>query len=354
MTPQEAEELEQSTILFHGALVALGAQSIIDSLDLWQDVPPLPTVGGSRAAQRWLETAAAYVAARRIQARDMALAYYRYQRALATGTTIALPGQEPGPPVSLFELKREFETLIGASTEDEEDPEALEAEGDIEVEAVEGLEEDLESAEEEAARITRENLRVLGPGGLERKLTPPSVRNEDEPIDIEQVDRDRIAAHASAGRRQAAAAERNVLNGGRGSLFLAGGRDKKALGFVRVSRTGTPCGFCAMLISRGPVLKENGREPSIYASNEGTGLKANGEIVTYGDLDLYHDNCHCYAVPVFSLEQFKTADVFALNRRYAELWPVVTEGLGGEDALSAWRRFIREEAKSRKSQEAAA
>lgn len=292
---------------------------------------------------------------RRIRARDMALAYYRYQRAIVTGTTIALPGQENPPHVTLPELKREFESYLNPEAiepESEPSTETLEVpEADrIPVEEVPGLEEDLDALEAEAEQQVRDNLIVLGPINQDRKTK--NVRYT-EPA---QVDEGRTQAHGDAGRRQAAAAARNVMNGARGSLFLAGDRDRKALGFVRVSRTGTPCGFCAMLISRGPVYKgtKDEREGSLYRSSEGTGPKADGTIVTYGDLDLYHDNCQCYAIPVFSIQQFSKGDIFALNRKYADLWPIVTKGLGGDAALSAWRRFIREEAKSQKSQEAAA
>lgn len=108
-----------------------------------------------------------------------------------------------------------------------------------------------------------------------------------------------------------------------------------------------------MLISRGFVASDEGK--AIYRSDEGTGGRRNadGSIVTFGDLDKYHDNCKCYAVPIFSREQL-TADIFEVNRRYGELWPSVTEGLGGKDAISKWRRYFREEAKSQKSQVAAA
>ena len=351
MTPEEARELDRSTSLFHGALIALGAQSIIDSLAMWEDVPPVPGVANSGTASRWLRTATTYVAQRRLRARDMALAYYRYQRALATGTTIALPGQEPVERMSLSELKREFEAMMAGPSQEPQEGDLSVPDKQIDVEVIDGLEEALEAEEERAEEIAEENLRILGPQRLETFLGQPALTEGDT---VERLDSNRADAHARAGRRQAASLERNVLNGGRGTLFLAADRDRRALGFVRVSKTGTPCGFCAMLISRGPVLKGADREASLYRSNEGTGPKANGEIVTYGDLDLYHDNCHCYAVPVFSLKEFETSDIFALNREYAELWPIVTDGLGGEDALSAWRRFIRQEAKSRKAQEAAA
>jgi hypothetical protein len=110
-----------------------------------------------------------------------------------------------------------------------------------------------------------------------------------------------------------------------------------------------------MLISRGPVMKGSDRQASLYRSGEGTGPKADGTIVTYGDLDLYHDNCQCYAVPVFALSQFGSGEIFALNREYAALWDKhIKDQYSGDEALTEWRRLIRQRAKSQKSLEAAA
>lgn len=82
-----------------------------------------------------------------------------------------------------------------------------------------------------------------------------------------------------------------------------------------------------MLISRGAVYR-----------SEKSALYAEG--------DLYHDNCHCYAQPIFTREQYKNSQSYELNRRYSELWPKVTKGLTGKAAVSAWRRFIRQEQKA--------
>jgi hypothetical protein len=335
MTPEQEQAAEQASVLFHAALVALGAQSITDTLSLWDDVPPIPNVSNTRAVTRWLATAVAYVMRRRIRARDMALAYYRYQRALTTGTTIALPGQENPPYMTLPELKRQFESYLnpdtlpeGESADDTEAPEADVPDADrIPVEELEGLEADLDALEEAAEEQVRDNLTVLGPLNQDRKTRGARY------VEAQEADDARAEAHGKAGKRQAAAAERNVLNGARGPLYLAANRDKRALGYVRASRTGTPCGFCAMLISRGIVYKS---------------------AKTAGDSDLWHDNCHCYAVPVFSLSQYE-GELFALNREYHALWNKhIKDKYSGDEALTEWRRLIREKAKSQKSLEAAA
>jgi hypothetical protein len=337
MTPEQALEAERASLLFHAALVAQGAQAVTDTLSLYDDVPPLVNVNSTQAVTKWLTTAVRYVMSRRLRARDMALAYYRYQRALTTGTTIALPGQDNPPYTTLPELKRQFESRLNPPDEPEPAPadgtDAQEAdvpEADrISVEVLEGLEDELDALEDEAAEQVRDNLIVLGPLNQDRKTR--NARNVETP---EQADAARDEAHQQAAKRQSAAAERNVLNGARGPLFLAANRDKRALGYVRASRTGTPCGFCAMLISRGFVYKS---------------------AKTAGDQDLWHDNCHCYAIPVFSLRQYESEKLFALNREYQTLWNThIKDKYSGDEALTEWRRLIRERAKSQKSQEAAA
>jgi hypothetical protein len=331
MTPEQQQEVERASALFHTALTALGAQSVVDTLSLWQDVPPVPNVSNSRLVQRWLATAVKYVMRRRIRARDMALAYYRYERALTTGKTIALPGQENPPYMTLPQLKREFESFIspdGSTTAETDDAQEASNVVRIPVEKIEGLEDDLNALEQDAEEQVRDNLLVLGPLNQDRKTRTARY------VEPEQVDEGRADAHTKAGRRQAAAAERNVLNGARGPLYLAAQRDKRAIGYVRVSKTGTPCGFCAMLISRGVVYKSE---------------------KTAGDQDLWHDNCHCIAIPVFSMRQYESNDLFALNREYDALWKKFIKGkYSGDRALSEWRRLIRERAKSQKSLEAAA
>jgi hypothetical protein len=84
MTPEQALEAERASLLFHAALVAQGAQAVTDTLSLYDDVPPLVNVNSTQAVTKWLTTAVRYVMSRRLRARDMALAYYRYQRALTT------------------------------------------------------------------------------------------------------------------------------------------------------------------------------------------------------------------------------------------------------------------------------
>ncbi|MFC4089348.1 hypothetical protein [Micromonospora sp. GCM10011541] len=354
MTPeQRAAEADKTSVAYQVALTQIGAATIEDAIKIWAGVPPTATAA---TAGRWLSEAVRLVMTRRGQARALAMAYYRLVRALRTGRTIADP-REPAPRyVTLAMLRDEFAELAGepaqkpqeggerstpSTTTDAPSTGADDAQGGqddsfnedrIPVEKVDG-----NSAAEEnrLARLAEQEARIvleaLGPKNLEDKV---SQLDTDAPA--KEVDAARQDAHKAAGSRQASAAERIAMDGGRGTVWNYAARDKRVIGYVRVSQTGTPCGWCAMLISRGLV-----RKGDLYKS------KASAE---YSDGDKYHDNCHCVAEPVYSDTQFNSP-LYDLNRKYAKEWPTVTKGLSGKAALSAWRRFIRLE-QERLAQEA--
>lgn len=76
---------------------------------------------------------------------------------------------------------------------------------------------------------------------------------------------------------------REVMMGGRQTVDLTTGQDQEAIGWRRVS-DGSPCAFCAMLCSRGPVYRSKG-----YAGADPTqGLKMK-----------FHAHCGCSAEIVY-------------------------------------------------------
>lgn len=88
------------------------------------------------------------------------------------------------------------------------------------------------------------------------------------------------------------AATRHVEGGSRDTVRLITSRDPAAGGWLRRSG-GSPCSFCAMLISRGPVYRA-----------EGTGnFRA-------------HDHCHCKAVPFFASDSGWTAQAADFREIY--------------------------------------
>ncbi|KPC89298.1 hypothetical protein ADL35_02345 [Streptomyces sp. NRRL WC-3753] len=369
--PARQAEADRASVAFQVALTQIGAGTVEEALKLWQAVPVTARAATSTA---WLKRAITLVMTRRRMSRDLARAYYRLVRALRTGKTVVDPYHPEPPYVTLETLRREFAELIGdaadgslegspdspgSDSSDSSPPAAsgasVEARGEaqlpsdqpaqeagadpdgdqIEVEELPSLREDEERIEREAEAEAREILEALGPANLERKTA-----TIDTAKPAKDVDKAREEAHQQAGARQAATAERLVMNGGRSTVWNHMAKDRRVIGYIRLSRTGTPCGWCAMLISRGPVYKTQAKAgPSLAALTSGE----------YADGDKFHDNCHCYAEPVYSLAQYKgssASSLYELNRRYEELWPKVTKGLAGKQAISAWRRFIRQEQKA--------
>ena len=94
---------------------------------------------------------------------------------------------------------------------------------------------------------------------------------------------------------------------------------------VHPSKNG-PCGFCAMLASRGPV----------YKTSETAGVR----------LDRYHLNCRCESVPVFTSRAWPGKEQHA---RYERLYNEVVKDhdLHGHEALRAMNKRLYQEQRRR-------
>ncbi|MFI5840554.1 hypothetical protein ACIA8K_12680 [Catenuloplanes sp. NPDC051500] len=310
-TAARQREAEQVGIAYQAALAYLGVQAVQEALSMWQD---MPAIFRPAQASAWLARIVDMVLARRMAARLLAMAYYRLARALRTGRTIADPARSTLASVDLVVLRREFVALVG----DDSGYRPGSDNDSIPVEKLPSLVNDHAALEADAEDEAEEVLLNLGPNNLLRK-----VREIDTARPADEVDARREQAHIEAGTRSAAAVERIVMNGARSATWSAAQRDTRVVGYARVSQSGTPCGFCAMLISRGAVYK--------------TKLTA-----TYSDGDQYHDNCHCVAIELYAESDY-ASERFALNREYQDLWPEVTKGHSGKDALRVWRRYFRDQ-----------
>lgn len=312
-TTERVAEAEQATIAYQIALTALSAKVIAEAVSIWLRMVPIN--GGTPTTNlAWRRETGRMVRRSRKDARALARSYYRLSRALTTGTTVA-PPSDTRSTVRLNDLRTEFGTLAGPKAPAPKEDNPL-----ITVEPLSNMDEDAADIDREADAEIDEALENLGSSNFAKKLAAISPK-----ADPDEAEREREAAHQQAGARQAAAAQRIASNGARSELWTNTSKDRRALGYIRLSRSGTPCGWCAMLISRGPVYKSE-------QSGGGDG---------YDDGDKYHDNCNCYAVPVFTKLDWETNPLYALNREYAEMWPKVTRGLSGEAPLTAWRRYIR-------------
>jgi hypothetical protein len=104
---------------------------------------------------------------------------------------------------------------------------------------------------------------------------------------------------------------RHSYNGSRDAIIQTVQRSKTMIGYQRVSRTGMPCSFCAMLIGRGAVYKTNmGRFQA-------------------------HDTDQCTAEPRFWNQRNKGLDPQA--KRFQEIWKESTKGKSGASAINAFR-----------------
>lgn len=115
----------------------------------------------------------------------------------------------------------------------------------------------------------------------------------------------------------AGAASRLVADGGRSTLIRSAERDRRAIGYARVTR-GNSCAFCRMLASRG----------FAYRSERTAKFAANGQK--------YHDLCDCQVEIAYSRDSALPPG----SAEARELWERTTAGLSGKDAINAFRRAV--------------
>lgn len=129
----------------------------------------------------------------------------------------------------------------------------------------------------EADRQLEESLRVTGPVGLKKQAS--------------RIDKE--AARRKMGERMGGSAQRQVLGPARKLTVDTIEKSKVIVGYRRVT-SDSPCAFCAMLASRGPV----------YHSETSAEIVGSGRIRGSRDVgSAYHDNCHCVAEPVYSTDR---------------------------------------------------
>lgn len=330
MTTRERRvEAADAGSIFHAVLIKQGTATAIDALNLWEDVQAVPSKS-VESSGRWLARTLSMMARRRSPLRSLVLSYFRYTRALHTGYTLG----DGKTTVNLNELRDDFFSQVEDIEPDllNADRELVDDDGVIvtrmppsrgQAIKTEKPSEDLEQALDELDADEEEEahdaLINVGPVTLENK-----INKIDDSLPAKEVDALREEAHREAGARTAAVASRSVINGGRKGLERVAINDERVIGWVRVSGTGTPCGWCGMLISRGIVYKS--------ASSAG------GQR---GEERKFHPNCNCYAEPVYSQEQYDEDERFDLNRELDALWPKVTRGKSAKAALKAWRKFMR-------------
>ena len=220
----------------------------------------------------------------------LGVAFYRLLRALQTGRTVPSPirGHAQGGEVSLGELVREFNEAAGMN--------ALSASS-------------LAGVRVQVDRQATPDLRVLRDADVRAAQALLRARLEAGEVSAGVV--------AGVGQQAAAGGVRSVVRD-------MGDRDPARQAWIRVSGTGTPCAFCAMLLSRGAVY--SGKHEALRHDV----AHANG---THG----YHPNCHCYALPLFAGASIEGSR-FAVNREMEDLWKHDFKGKGLK-GKSGWRSY---------------
>ncbi|MEU6633808.1 hypothetical protein ABZ905_36900 [Streptomyces parvus] len=119
-----------------------------------------------------------------------------------------------------------------------------------------------------------------------------------------------------------------VLDGGRSTLVHARDSDRDVVGYYRKTEA-DPCGFCAMLASRGLVYTES-RNSS----------RASRSYLDEQNPEAYHPNCRCQTVPLF-----EGSTIPADDRRQADEWRARwndTEGSGAHQLSNFVNAFRTE------------
>lgn len=307
---REAEEAGQA---YQVALGYLGAEAMQEAMSLWREMETPAQV------EQWLSSLALASRARRQRVRSLTYAYYRLSRALRTGRTVTSP-YYGAAAVSLTDLRLQFQSEVSTAARRTGRPAFDLYGGDddgqvIEVDDIDVSDEEDERDEEDAEGERIAQLVVLA--DYRRKKARARDEAEEEKIE------------ATAATLSGSVSQKAALGGGRASLHDLSKEDGRVIGYVRVSGTGNPCPFCAMLISRG-LFFYSSRKAASTSSRAGR----EGES--------YHTDCYCYPEPVYSKAQYLADPRFAMNREFAKLWEkeIASKGYSGNDALNAWRRYL--------------
>lgn len=334
MTPTQRtqDEADRVDLVYTYVLSQLGVKTTTEVLTLWQGVA---AGQAAQTASAWLDQAIALILTRRGQARDLALAYYRLARALRTGEVTANPLNEEEEPdfVSLEMLRQEFEAIVAEHTGEGTTTITAQQEpsndGDsIEVTRIDSLGPALAADEKSSEPYARKLLEDMAKAASDKvdRLSPDAT-NADTKVTTKDL-------HLQHGAMLAAAAARTAMNGGRNAVNQASARDARVIGWARQSTTGTPCYFCAMLISRRVLYK------SVFSA--GAGAREDGRVFLGDGMFKFHDNCHCVAEPIFSDAGIASNPKYAQNRYYGDLWDAHIKGkFSGDEAINEWRKLLK-------------
>lgn len=108
-------------------------------------------------------------------------------------------------------------------------------------------------------------------------------------------------------------------------------------GWARVATGAETCGFCWMLVSRGPVYESAATAGASVTDRDAMQMVAAGDFKPTDHMHQWHTGCDCKVVPVFRLDNWEGRDRYQAAE---QLWAQVTKGHSGKDALNAYRRAV--------------
>lgn len=108
-------------------------------------------------------------------------------------------------------------------------------------------------------------------------------------------------------------------------------------GWARVATGKETCGWCIMLVSRGPVYKSAKTAGASLSDTDAMHLTGAGEFDPSEHMLGWHTGCDCKVVPVFKLDDWEGKDRYEAAER---LWHKATRNYSGNDATNAFRRAV--------------
>lgn len=106
-------------------------------------------------------------------------------------------------------------------------------------------------------------------------------------------------------------------------------------GWARVATGRETCGWCLMLVSRGPVYASPKSAGSRLDTRDALQTTGSNTFDTKEHMHAWHTGCDCKIVPVFKLNDWEGRERHKAAER---MWRDVTKGYSGKDAVNAFRR----------------
>jgi len=371
---EEAHRAAQARLGIAGAYLALRD---------WGGVSSTAPVASGDA---WLTRSLQMIRAIQRKSARLARAYYQLARAIETGYTLGLPEYSTDPKaITMGGLRQQYldlllevadldversedrETTIPQSTDSDErwlEDELLSAapievgervldfdSTDIEpyikdlIRATDNAtDDDLVKVDEFTWEMEQASLEELGrqwadelqQAAADRAAKLERIRKNDE-LTAKQVFKEVQDVHDATGSVNAGKVDKAGIDAGRDLIKAVSARDSRVMMWARGTGP-NPCAWCAMLASRGFAYKSRARA-SLGGRKKGT---------VGGQMESYHENCHCY--PVCRWADIENPTAPERTAHYMQLWE--DEMRGGRkverrgtknDTLNHWRRLIAKE-----------